>query len=62
MENPTEGRPTVEFGWHCGGSSAGGVLRTLGKVERWRSLRFNSVVEVRTKSGSCRSLKGGRLL
>ena len=55
MKNPAEGRPTVEFGWRYGGSSAGGVLRTLGKVEHWRSPEFNSVVEVRTESGSCRS-------
>ena len=62
MRNPTEDRPTVEFGWRCGGSITGGVLRTVRKVERWRSLRFNSVVEIRTESGSCRSLEGGRLL
>ena len=62
MRNPTEGRLTVEFGWCCGGSSIEGVLRILGKVERWRSLGFNSVVEVQTEPDSCRSLKGGRLL
>ena len=62
MRNPTEDRPTVEFGWRCGGSFAEGVLRTLGKVECWRSPGFNSVVEARTEFGSYRSLKEDRLL
>ena len=62
MRNPTEGHPTVEFGWCYGGSSIGGVLGTLEKVECWRSLKFNSIIEVRTESDSCRSLKGGCLL
>ena len=61
MRNLIEGRLAVEFGWRCGGSSAGGVLRTLWKVERW-SPGFNSVVEVQTESDFCRSLKGGCLL
>ena len=62
MRNPTGGRPTVEFGWHCRGLSTEGVLRTLWKVDRWRSLEFNSIIEVLTESDSCRSLEGGRLL
>ena len=62
MRNPVEGRPIVEFGWRYGGSSAGGVLRTLGKVERWRSPGFNSVIGVRTESDSCKSLDKVRLL
>ena len=49
MRNLTEGRPTVEFEWRCGGSSAGEVLRTLLKVEHWRSPGFNSIVEVQMK-------------
>ena len=62
MRNLAGGRPTVEFGWRCGGSSAGGVLRTLWKDERWRSLVFNSVVEVRMESGFCKSLGEVHLL
>ena len=62
MRIPTEGRPTVDFGWHCGSLFAGGVLRILRKVEHWRSPKFNSIVEVLTESSSCRSLKGGHLL
>ena len=50
MRNLAEDHPTVEFGWRCGGSSAGGVLRTLGKVERWRSPGYGSAVEVRMES------------
>ena len=46
MRNPIEGRPSVGFGWCCGGSFAGRVLKTLWKVEHRRSLEFNSVVEV----------------
>ena len=49
MRNPTEDRLTMEFGWCYGGLSVGGVLRTLWKVEYWKSLGFNSVVEVRTE-------------
>ena len=62
MRNPTESRPIVEFGWCCGGSSARGVLRTLWKVKRWRSLGYGSAVEVQMESSSRRSLKEGRLL
>ena len=31
MRNLTEDRPTVDFGWHWGGSSAGGFCRILWK-------------------------------
>ena len=61
-EESDEGRPTVEFGWCCGGSFTGGVSRTLRKVKRWRSPGFNSIVEVQMESNSCRSLKSDRLL
>ena len=33
MRNPAEGRPTVDFGWRWGDSSAGGVWGSCGSLD-----------------------------